>query len=139
MIKYIALYQKPSDPEEFDRKYFESHLPLVAKTPGLISAEVAKVQRVFVPGFLGETEPYLVAEMYFESKEAMRTAFGSPEWTAAGANLNEIGGMQLVAMFSAEVLASGEPAELLGSGETADGTEVRAPGGSGEQTEEGTG
>ena len=139
MIKYIALYEKPSDPEAFDQKYFDSHLPLVAKTPGLVRAEVAKVQRVFVPGFLGETEPYLVAEMYFESKDAMRTAFGSPEWTAAGANLNEIGGMQLVAMFSAEVLASGEPAELPGSGEAADGTEVWAPGGPGGTTAEGTG
>jgi uncharacterized protein (TIGR02118 family) len=104
MIKYIALYKKPADPAEFDQKYFETHLPIVAKTPGLVRAEVAKVQRVFVPGFLGDTDLHLVAEMYFESADAMKVAFKSPEWQAAGANLSEIGGVELVAMFAAEVV-----------------------------------
>ncbi|GGP33893.1 EthD family reductase [Saccharothrix coeruleofusca] len=104
MIKYIALYRKPQDAEAFEERYFQSHLPLVAKTPGLVRAEVARVGRVFVPGFLGESEPYLVAEMYFESEAAMKAAFSSPEWQAAGANLTEIGGLDLVAMFAAEVV-----------------------------------
>jgi uncharacterized protein (TIGR02118 family) len=103
MIKYVALYRKPADAETFDRRYFDEHLPLIAKTPGLVRTEVAKVARVFVPGFLGDAEPYLIAELYFESKDAMKAAFGSPEWKAAGDNLTEIGGMDVVAMFSAEV------------------------------------
>jgi hypothetical protein len=53
---------------------------------------------------LGESQPYLIAELYFESKDAMKAAFASPEWQAAGANLTEIGGMELVSMFSAEVV-----------------------------------
>jgi uncharacterized protein (TIGR02118 family) len=110
MIKYIAMYRKPADTEEFDDKYFSTHMPLASKTPGLVRAEVAKVQRVFVPGFLGDTEPYLLAELYFESAEAMRQAFKTPEWQASGANLTEIGGMELVAMFSAEVLVPAEAA-----------------------------
>jgi uncharacterized protein (TIGR02118 family) len=104
MHKYIALYRKPADPAAFDQAYFDSHLPLVLKTPGLVRAEVAKVARVFVPGFLGDTEPYLIAEMYFESKDAAKAAYGTPEWQASGANLVEIGGMELVAMFTADVL-----------------------------------
>jgi uncharacterized protein (TIGR02118 family) len=104
MLKYIALYQKPADPESFDEKYFSSHLPLVDRTPGMLRAEVARVSRVFVPGFLGDTEPYLIAEMYFESADAAKAAFASPEWQAAGANLAEIGGLPLVAMFTADVL-----------------------------------
>ncbi|XVS65111.1 EthD family reductase [Actinosynnema sp. CA-299493] len=104
MIKYVALYRKPTDVEAFDEAYFASHLPLVERTPGLLRAEVAKVSHVFVPGFLGENEPHVVAEMYFESAEAMKAAFGSPEWHAAGANLSEIGGVELVAMFAAEVV-----------------------------------
>lgn len=104
MLKYIALYQKPDDPEAFEQQYFGSHVPLVLKTPGLVRAEVARVSRVYVPGFLGDTEPYLIAEMYFESAAAAKTAFGSPEWQASGANLVEIGGMPLVAMFTADVL-----------------------------------
>jgi hypothetical protein len=34
----------------------------------------------------------------------MKLAFSSPEWQASGANLTEIGGMELVSMFSAEVV-----------------------------------
>jgi uncharacterized protein (TIGR02118 family) len=104
MHKYIALYRKPADPGAFDEAYFGSHIPLVSRTPGLLRAEVAKVQRVFVPGFLGETEPYLIAELYFESAATAKEAFRSPEWQASGANLVEMGGMDLVAMFTADVL-----------------------------------
>ncbi len=104
MHKYIALYRKPADPAAFDEAYFGSHIPLVSRTPGLLRAEVAKVRRVFVPGFLGETEPYLIAELYFESAATAKEAFRSPEWQASGANLVETGGMELVAMFTADVL-----------------------------------
>ena len=104
MIKYIALYRQPADPEAFDAAYLDSHKPLIDKVPGLIRQEIAKVARVFVPGMLGEAQPYLMAELYFESKDAMKTAFASPEWQVAGANLTEIGGMELVSMFSAEVM-----------------------------------
>lgn len=106
MIKYIALYKKPADPADFDEKYFETHLPIVNSVPGLVRAEVAKVQRVFLAGFLADTEPYLIAEMYFDSAESMKAAVQTPEWASSGANLAEIGGMELVAMFSAEVVAS---------------------------------
>ncbi|ASO18270.1 uncharacterized protein (TIGR02118 family) [Actinoalloteichus hoggarensis] len=103
MIKYIALYRRPSD-RDFDDRYFAEHLPLVARTPGLLRTEVAKVGRVHLAGFLGDVEPYLIAEMYFASAEAMRTALRSPEWRRCGENLAEIGGIELVTMFSAEVL-----------------------------------
>jgi len=103
MIKYVALYKQPADAEAFEKAYFESHKPLIDKVPGLIRQEIGKVTRTFVPGFLGDNEPCLIAELYFESKDAMKTAFASPEWQASGANLTEIGGMDLVAMFSAEV------------------------------------
>jgi uncharacterized protein (TIGR02118 family) len=105
MIKYVALYRKPADPDGFDEKYFSTHMPIADSVPGLVRAEVAKVQRVFVPGFLGDTELHLIAELYFESADAMKQAFRTPEWASSGANLTEIGGMELVAMFAAEVVA----------------------------------
>jgi uncharacterized protein (TIGR02118 family) len=104
MIKYVALYKQPADAEAFDTAYFESHKPLIDKVPGLVRQEIAKVSRTFVPNFLDGNEPYLIAELYFESKDAMKAGFASPEWQVAGANLTEIGGMELVAMFSAEVV-----------------------------------
>lgn len=105
MIKYIALYKKPADPADFDEKYFSTHMPIANSVPGLVRAEVAKVQRVFLAGFLGDTEPYLIAELYFDSAESMKAAFKTAEWASSGANLTEIGGMELVAMFTAEVVA----------------------------------
>lgn len=104
MIKYIALYRQPTDAEAFEAAYLESHKPLVDKIPGLVRQEVAKVGRTFMPGFLEGNEPYLIAELYFESKDTMKAALGSPEFKAAGDNLAEIGGMEFVAMFSAEVI-----------------------------------
>lgn len=104
MIKFIALYKMPADAESFDQAYFERHKPLVDEVPGLVRQEIAKVTRTLVPGFLGETQPYLIAELYFESKEAVKVAVASPEWQASGANLAEIGGMELVSMFTAEVV-----------------------------------
>jgi uncharacterized protein (TIGR02118 family) len=104
MIKYVALYRTPADAADFDEKYLGSHKPLIDAVPGLLRQEIAKVTRTLVPGFLGETQPYLIAELYFESKEAMKAAFATPEWQAAGANLTEIGGMDLVAMFTAQVV-----------------------------------
>ncbi|AOS61474.1 hypothetical protein TL08_03205 [Actinoalloteichus hymeniacidonis] len=108
MIKYIALYRRPSDPD-FDARYLASHLPLVAKTPGLVRTELGRVTRTYLPGFLGDAEPHLIAEMYFESHESMRAALRTPEWKAAGENLAEIGGIELVAMFAAEILDYSAP------------------------------
>jgi len=46
MIKLIALYRKPEEQDaldEFNKHYFEIHMPLVAKTPGLLKSEAAKI------------------------------------------------------------------------------------------------
>jgi uncharacterized protein (TIGR02118 family) len=34
-MKLIALYKQPVDPADFDRAYFNTHLPLLSKVPGL--------------------------------------------------------------------------------------------------------
>jgi hypothetical protein len=56
---------------------------------------------------VGEPAYHLVAELVFESPEAMKQAFASEEWKASGANLQSWGGMDLVTMFSAEPYAAG--------------------------------
>jgi uncharacterized protein (TIGR02118 family) len=122
MIKYVALYRTPDDPDEFERRYLGEHVPLADATPGLVRTEVARVSRVYVPGFLGDAQPYLMAELYFASEQAMKRAFASPEWKAAGANLAEIGGMELVCMFAAEAVPTG--ASGGGTGEVTGVAEV---------------
>jgi uncharacterized protein (TIGR02118 family) len=43
MVKLVAMFTRPDDPEAFDRAYFDVHLPLNAKTPGLRRTEVTRV------------------------------------------------------------------------------------------------
>jgi len=78
MIKLIALYRTPSDAVEFDKHYFEVHIPLVRKFPGLRKVEVTRVTGAPI----GEAKYHLMAEMYFDSKDAMDAALGSAEGKA---------------------------------------------------------
>jgi uncharacterized protein (TIGR02118 family) len=96
-VSYFALYRTPDDPAEFERHYFGTHVPLVEKTPGLRENRVHRVTRQFV----GAPAYHLVAELVFDSAEAMKAGFASPEWKAAGEDLQSWGGMELVTMFSA--------------------------------------
>lgn len=100
MIKYVALYRTPEDPEQFDKNYFETHVPIVDDTPGLVRTEIAKVTRMMV----GDPAYYLIAELYFTDVESMKAAFKTDPWRASGENLQSWGGMDLVTMFTAEVL-----------------------------------
>ena len=100
MIKYVALYRVPEDAESFDKHYFETHVPIVDATPGLVRTEIARVTRMMV----GEPAYYLLAELYFDSVDSMKAAFKSDPWRESGENLTSWGGMDLVTMFTAEVL-----------------------------------
>jgi len=78
MIKLIALYRNPSDPAEFDAHFFEVHIPLVRKFPGLRRVEVTRVTGAPI----GEAKYHLMAEMYFDTGDAMDAALASPEGKA---------------------------------------------------------
>ena len=101
-VSYFALYQTPDDPTDFEQHYFGTHVPLVERTPGLVENRVHRVVRQFV----GKPAYHLLAELVFESPEAMKAGFKSPEWAASGEDLASWGGMDLVTMFSAEPVAS---------------------------------
>jgi uncharacterized protein (TIGR02118 family) len=83
MVKLIALYRKPADTAAFDRAYFDSHIPLVRKIPGLQRVEISRV----TGAPRGEPDFYLICEMYFPDREAMDRAMASPENQEAGKNL----------------------------------------------------
>ena len=104
---YFALYRTPDDPAEFERHYFGTHVPLVERTPGLVENRVHRVTRQFV----GKPAYHLVAEPVFDSPEAMKEAFRSPEWAAAGEDLGSWGGTDLVTMFLAEPHPGGPAAD----------------------------
>jgi uncharacterized protein (TIGR02118 family) len=101
VLKYVALYRTPPDAAAFDADYFGTHVPIVNDTPGLVRTELARVTRMVV----GEPAYYVMAELYFDTVESMKAAFKSDPWRASGANLQAWGGMELVTMFSAEVVS----------------------------------
>jgi uncharacterized protein (TIGR02118 family) len=69
---------KPEDVEDFERYYAETHVPRAAAVPhlsGIITTRTAD-------GFEGgETPHYRVAEMVFDSKEAMAKSEESEAWS----------------------------------------------------------
>lgn len=83
MYKLVALYRKPADAAAFDRSYFETHIPLVSRIPGLRRMDVNRV----TGAPRGEPEWYLITELCFDDKAALERAMASPENAAAGKNL----------------------------------------------------
>jgi uncharacterized protein (TIGR02118 family) len=83
-MKLIALYSTPKDPEAFEDAYFNSHVPLIKKLPGLLEINMSMHSRTL----LGEKAPYMISEMKFADKEALKTALNSPEMAKAGENLD---------------------------------------------------
>jgi uncharacterized protein (TIGR02118 family) len=99
MVKLIALYRKPADREAFERTYFESHVPLVKKIPGLQRVEINRI----TGSPRGEPDFYLIAELYFHDEAAMERGLASPENMEAGKNLQSFA-RGLVSFMYAEEL-----------------------------------
>lgn len=98
MVKLIALYRKPADAETFDAHYTGIHLPLVQKIPGLKKTEITKI----TGAPMGDARYHLMAEMYFESIDAMNEANASKEGRAAAKDLMQFAG-EIVTLFFGEV------------------------------------
>jgi len=74
MAKMTVIYKTPKDIDFFERHYFDVHVPLAKQLPGLIKYEINDGPIVSTTG---DAEPYRIANLYFESLEAMMVAFRS--------------------------------------------------------------
>ncbi len=101
MVRVLVLYNTPADPEAFDRYYEQTHIPLARQLPGLQRYTVSKN----VTPLGGDAKYYLVAELDWDSMEAMQAAFGSPigRETAADVPKFATGGSSLMVYEVAEV------------------------------------
>ena len=100
MVKLIALYKKPDDIPTFDKHYAEVHTPLVKQLPGLRRLEVSRITGAAI----GEAPHYLLAEMYFDSRDVLDQALASPVGRAAGKDLMSFAAKYVTLMY-AEVAA----------------------------------
>ncbi len=98
MVKLIALYRKPADVQEFDKHYEQVHTPLVLRMPGLRKLEVTRI----TGSPIGESKYHLMAEMYFDSLDALNAANASPEGKAAARDLMSFAA-DVVTLFFGEV------------------------------------
>jgi uncharacterized protein (TIGR02118 family) len=85
MAQLLALYHQPADPAAFDRYYFETHVPIAKKIPGLRSYVVNDGPLNVIAG---SPAPYLIAELSFDSMPDLQSALSSAEGQAAAADLS---------------------------------------------------
>lgn len=97
MVKLVALYKKPQDPAEFDKHYFDIHIPITNKMPGLKRVEVSRV----LGAPMGESEYYMIAELYFDDMETLKASMSSPEGRASAKDLMSFA-KDIVTMMIAE-------------------------------------
>jgi uncharacterized protein (TIGR02118 family) len=79
----VVIYQTPKNVEAFDRHYFEIHVPLAKKIPGLRKYEVSDGP-IATPG--GTSNVHLIGTLHFDDPAAIENAFASVEGQAAGAD-----------------------------------------------------
>lgn len=79
--RFIALYETPADAETFDRHYIQTHIPLIRQLPGLRRYAVGRnITALHGAPF------YLIAELEWDTTDAMQAAFASPEGRATAAD-----------------------------------------------------
>lgn len=78
MYRVLALYSPPKDPEHFRSYYASTHVPLVNALPGIRSFRYG----MDVRGLGGDSPYFCVAELEFDSADALTAALESEEGKA---------------------------------------------------------
>jgi uncharacterized protein (TIGR02118 family) len=102
MAHLVVMYKTPKDTAAFDKHYFETHVPMAKKIPGLRKFEVSHGP-VATPA--GPSAYHLIATLYFDSLDAIKAGFGSAEGKAAGADVQTFatGGADMIMFDTREV------------------------------------
>ena len=79
MARMVVIYQTPENPKAFDQHYFEVHIPLAKKLPGLKKYEVSRGEIVTK---MGPPGTYLIGTLTFDDMPALQRAFASAEGQA---------------------------------------------------------
>jgi len=83
MARMVVLYRKPADVKLFEKHYFETHIPLAKKIPGLRKYEISHGP---VTVMAGPPDVYLIGTLHFDDLDAIKKAFASPEGLATAAD-----------------------------------------------------
>lgn len=83
MVKLIALYRQPKDPQKFDDHYYRVHAKKVARIPGLRKMKVTKI----TGSLSGASKYYLLCEMVYDDHDSMKAAMKTDEGKAVEKDL----------------------------------------------------
>ena len=83
MARMVVIYKNPADVKAFEKHYFETHIPLAKKIPGLRKYEISHEPITVVAG---PSDVYLIGTLHFDDLDAIKKAFASPEGQAAAAD-----------------------------------------------------
>ena len=82
MVRLIALFDQPDDPDAFDAHYRDVHAPIVRRYPGLRDLRLTR------PSAAGRSSaPYLMAEMVFDTRDDLDAALASEPGIESGRDL----------------------------------------------------
>jgi uncharacterized protein (TIGR02118 family) len=96
MYQVVTIYDHPEDVEEFDKYFYDVHLPLAEKMPGVLRKTICRP----AGSLKGGPPPYyLVAVLEFADEEALQTALTSNEGILAAADLEHFAGAGRFVMF----------------------------------------
>lgn len=96
-VKLTVLYGHPNSPEDFEKYYAETHMPLVAVVKGLRKYETSKgmpKKDGAAPAF------YRMFEAWFDNPEHMAAVTSTPEWKKVGADLSNFASGGITSLVS---------------------------------------
>ncbi len=82
--RLVVSYGQPEDPEAFDAHYRDTHVPLTVQMPGLVRLTTGKPTSMDP----SQPAPYLVAELDFDSEQAMGASFASEQGRASAKDVS---------------------------------------------------
>ena len=102
MARLVVMYRIPKNAAAFDNHYFETHVPLAKKIPGLRKYEVSQ-GAVATPA--GPSGFHLIATLHFDDLTSIQRAFASPQGQAAAADVQTFatGGADMLIFDNREV------------------------------------
>jgi uncharacterized protein (TIGR02118 family) len=83
MAQMVVIYRTPKNVEVFNRHYFEIHVPLAKRIPGLRKYEISDGP-IATPG--GTSDIHLIGTLHFDNLASIEQAFARAERQAAGAD-----------------------------------------------------
>jgi uncharacterized protein (TIGR02118 family) len=102
MAELVVLYKRPEDKAAFDKHYFEQHIPIAKKLPGLRKYAISQGP-VATPA--GPSPLHLIAILTFDNLAAIQSAFASAEGKAAAKDVQifATGGFDMLMFDTREV------------------------------------